>query len=571
MIGDYMKKELKMQWMVDKLLSPNYEYRIHNTNKNFGHIVMPTGTGKSGVCIEDIIYHIRNHKDGTLIINISCPILKLTQQLMNDVFEVIKGLKIDTSEIRFFVNSSDDGGNYSVADLEMDTNKLSEFAVKFNKINIIASCNKSLYKYISMIELLKENTKSKFNIINYLDESHLLRLKYDTTDENGNILDKEERVDLKRMCELSSSVYMFSATPDASMNKLVKGFDKPYESRYILEESAIEAIRKNEIIPPHLEIMKTSNVDITVERALLVLEKSKQLLPNIHHKILITARSRPHLDKLYKDLTAVSDNKFRVFAICSADETEKYDDYFVSDIKKFSDEIENYDGDCFVIHVQMLIQGIDIKGLTDCVIATANHGNVEFHRTIIQTIGRVLRCASGERGKPIEERSKKFGGAWFIIPDNDINTDSGDTQTSMEKRLRGLIDRYYGFNSLTFEKRENNTPMDGNGWVSVNGNNTDIFESPSDENPEFEVLSVDLCRIIESRFGPYLKRKGVNTTLLNSQILYVKDNYMKEYNKEFSTEEWLSNKEFTEIVYKKMYKSLKDSLNLTEDELNRIL
>ena len=46
-----MKKELKMQWMVDKLLSPNYEYRIHNTNKNFGHIVMPTGTGKSGVCI----------------------------------------------------------------------------------------------------------------------------------------------------------------------------------------------------------------------------------------------------------------------------------------------------------------------------------------------------------------------------------------------------------------------------------------------------------------------------------------------------------------------------------------
>ena len=33
MIGDYMKKELKMQWMVDKLLSPNYEYRIHNTNE----------------------------------------------------------------------------------------------------------------------------------------------------------------------------------------------------------------------------------------------------------------------------------------------------------------------------------------------------------------------------------------------------------------------------------------------------------------------------------------------------------------------------------------------------------
>ena len=94
---------------------------------------MPTGTGKSGVCIEDIIYRIRNHKDGTLIINISCPILKLTQQLMNDVFEVIKGLKIDTSEIRFFVNSSDDGGNYNIADLEIDTNKLREFAVKFNK------------------------------------------------------------------------------------------------------------------------------------------------------------------------------------------------------------------------------------------------------------------------------------------------------------------------------------------------------------------------------------------------------------------------------------------------------
>lgn len=567
-----MKKELKMQWMVDKLLSPNYEYRIHNTNKNFGHIVMPTGTGKSGVCIEDIIYRIRNHKDGTLIINISCPILKLTQQFMDDVIQVLKGIKIDTSEIGFFINSSDRGENYALNEIERDPNHFTnEFVLRHKTINIIASCNKSLYKFINKIEMLRNNIND-LTIINYLDEAHLLHLKYDKADYNGNIVDSEERVDLKKLCQLSNAVYAISATPDAGMNTLLKTFDKPYNDRYILEESAKEAISKNEIIPPHLEIMKLPEDEINVERLFKVLEDSKKILPNIKHKILVTARSRGQLDDLYKGIKALNNPDIEVFAICSADETDKYNDYFVSDIREFSNKVENCTKDCFVIHVQMLIQGIDIKGLTDCVMATSTHGGVEDHRTIIQTIGRVLRCAKGERGLPIEERTKKFGGVWFIIPENDITKDTVGEETVTERHLRGLISRYYGFNSLIFEKNRNSARLGDSGINFVYNEVDKTYDSSIDPcSDEFYALAFKMSKEIEEKYGRFLKRKNINTSFLQESILKCRNDFMLEYNKDFTSDEWLSNKEVTDIVYSKLYNILKKEAGIPEDILRKVL
>jgi bifunctional ADP-heptose synthase (sugar kinase/adenylyltransferase) len=160
---------------------------------------------------------------------------------------------------------------------------------------------------------------------------------------------------LKKLCQLSNAVYAISATPDAEMNALLKTFDKSYNDRYILEESAKEAISKNEIIPPHLEIMKVPEEEISVERLFKVLENSKKILPDIKHKILVTARSRGQLDDIYKGIKALNNPDIEVFAICSADETDKYTDYFVSDIREFSNKVENCNKDCFVIHVQMLI------------------------------------------------------------------------------------------------------------------------------------------------------------------------------------------------------------------------
>ena len=49
----------KMDWFIEKYNNNELTYEIANTNKNFGTIVMPTGTGKSGVIYEDCIYNIQ--------------------------------------------------------------------------------------------------------------------------------------------------------------------------------------------------------------------------------------------------------------------------------------------------------------------------------------------------------------------------------------------------------------------------------------------------------------------------------------------------------------------------------
>ena len=66
----------KMSWL--KLDDNwNFKYRIANTKKRYGTVCIPTGCGKSGVAIEDIMWRIKKVFDGeceNLYINVSTPI-----------------------------------------------------------------------------------------------------------------------------------------------------------------------------------------------------------------------------------------------------------------------------------------------------------------------------------------------------------------------------------------------------------------------------------------------------------------------------------------------------------------
>ena len=567
--------------MLDKMEKGDYKYRLYETKKHYGHIVIPTGVGKSGVCIEDIIRNIEFYKDGVLIINLSCPILKLTQQLMKDLFEVIQLRNINTDNIRFFINSSDDGGNYDVSSLDMDVNPLSQFAVKHDRINIIASCNMSMWKFIKLTSNIRNPEKDTdainfkyyglVNIVNYIDEAHLLPIKEYTQTADGNDVDMDKRVDLQLLCENSNAVYAFTATPDPKIVDILYDYEtEPMRGKkYIINTSAKDAIQHGDILPPMVKFMKTKELNLTIDQLSLIMSDAKKCSPNIYHKILITAFSRPQLRELYEGLTKKG---YKVFCIC--DPSGGYEDFEHSNITEFSNEVEHYSGDCFVIHIRMLREGIDIKGLTDCVIYSRDHGNQDKYRMTIQTIGRVLRCLKGERGIKFvgskkrqyadSPRLKKYGGVYFVTPNEDSYVDGN---------LRGLIERYYGLGIAVFEKRGelDKSGSGSNELVDTHSSGATGADDKETEENELNNLMMQIKTSIKERYGRILSMKLPETKSVYKAIKSDIKKAVDIENTEFNTVDWLMNKEITNYVYKKIPSMLKSIVGFDVTKFNEVL
>lgn len=561
------KQNCKMSWMIDKMEKEKdkYKYRLYETKKHFGHVVIPTGVGKSGICIEDIIKQIELYKDGTLMINISCPILKLTQQLMKDLFEVIQLRGIDTDDIAFFINSSDDGGNYDVSILEIDVNPFSQFVLKHRKINIIASCNLSMWKFINFLDKVrnpneKNNIKFRYpgyvKVYNYLDEAHLLPIIECTQTSDGDIIDLDKRINLHKLCELSDAVYAFTATPDPSIVNIIQDYESEHMrgKPYIINVSAKESIQKGDILPPLVKYISSTEMELTVKQLVMIMEDAKIKNPNIHHKVLVTTSAKADLQRLDIEL-----QKAGYHTICICDPNGGYEQYERTNIAEFSREVESYEGDCFVIHIRMLREGIDIKGLTDCVIFSRSRGDAERYRMFIQTIGRVLRCRKGERGKKFvgsreknymdSPRLKKWGGVYFIQPAEDAHTLAN---------TRGLIERYYGLGVAIFETLGLHTgnPSPGSNEI-VDTHSTGVSKDKDLSEEHIEKLLMKISTTINDRYGRILGMKIPETKEVYKNIKKDIKSLVDVDNAEFDTVDWLMNREITDYVYKTVPKMLK--------------
>ena len=140
-----------------------------------------------------------------------------------------------------------------------------------------------------------------------------------------------------------------------------------------------------------------------------------------------------------------SKHGWKVFMTSSKEGAKKSenDEMVGMDEAKFIRDVDEYDGDCFVLHIRQLIQGIDIKTLTGCVIYNASKVNDGVKRWIIQTVGRTLRPYSGERpenllenGLTLDDRKKKFGSVFIVI--------GGNLSEDIEGQVGTLFQRYYG-------------------------------------------------------------------------------------------------------------------------------
>lgn len=476
------EKENKMQWLIDKVEMENI---IVNTGKKKGSVNAPTGYGKSGFIFEDIIYHINNMKeDDKFIFNISAPILLLELQCVEGLSIVLREKfkeKVNNKEFMFFVNSSDNRLKYKeiCANIFADTKgfeKIGDFLLNDSKkIAIVASCKNSLDKFSEKIDFIKSH--KNVTVFNYIDESHLIT----DCDYIRNIFEK------------SDYLYTITATESDDIRKLIK--DITGEKKPIVNIPASQAIKENIIVRPNpfYKIVDSSKCGykITSEMLLELMEKFKndKNQENIPHKILVSCTNSKNLIDLKEKL---KDSKIKVFSTCVKDgsKSNENSEYLDIDEVDFIKNVDEYPDDCFILHIRRLIQGIDIKTITDAIIPIRDtHIDAIDKRTIIQTMGRALRTFSGERGKPEEERKKKYGNVVFVI-------EYGSSMKDAEERLSAMLYDYYGRdNVITFETRERNSKNNGDSNDDFSTLHLHRFKCPFTEN-DLEKLKINISKYI---------------------------------------------------------------------------
>lgn len=423
----------KMQWLIDAFnkntLDKTFKFRICYGKKDFGTVCMPTGTGKSGVMIDDILRRVKSPYT-TTIVNLSCPTLRLSEQFVCDLFETMHGVFPVgfMKKVCLVLNSSDSPSNYSVGSCDIyggDLISSIEKAVEYHSVIILASCHRSLYKFVSCTD---ELSKHGVCILNYIDESHLLPYKVWSDGE------EDFRVDLHKLHCNSKALYLFSATPDYDMTR---EFTDNEAEPYIYKMYPVDAINENIILPPRIRCIRCNKISDS-NLYLSVLKECKKFGGN--RKVLVTLRNTDDLRDVRQTLENLG---YKVFSATSADGFTGEDD--LTDAVEFADAVDKWDGDCFVLQIKQLTQGTDIRTLTDCILPVADEINSRTYRNLIQTMGRVLRAAPGERGMPYNQRVKKAGNIFFTL--------TMDANRDKERCMRRFALRYYGMECTLYGEK----------------------------------------------------------------------------------------------------------------------
>lgn len=430
----------KMQWFVDSFNNGTLTYEIkdgcNKIGSNFGSVIIPTGGGKSGLVYADIVDTIASlGADERVIFNISCPILRLLEQFTKDLYDCISAI-YGTNDIKIFSNSSNTKDNFKIGDTILTFNKKFKES-NLDRINIVLSCHKSLNKFINKINEFDTDSlalKDKgYKIISYIDEAHLIDPKKDVNSEDGTYVSSFED-----LLKYSTKVIALTATPNHYVTKLLQSVDGTNE--FVHYKTPHQLIKDNIILPPCVTMVYANESSLSVNICRSIMEAARKANSAIHHKILVSCNSADQLNSLKNELEAVG---YDVFLTC-CEEGQKFGDIAYDNITEFTQAIEDHDGDCFVLHIKQMIAGIDVKGLTDCIISSPSDGCINL-TTAIQTIGRTLRPQNNERGVDIESRTKKNGNVYIVT----YNNDNSINKIAKDKML-GFVLSYYGIGEINY-------------------------------------------------------------------------------------------------------------------------
>ena len=458
----------KMSWLIEKHKNGNVSYEIQNTHRNHGAISKPTGSGKSALFINDIIYRIIHRKNKKLMVNISTPIIKLCEQQGNDLMEVIEGVKeyygINTNEIKYFINNSGDIDSYK----NNKSSSLHSFStINKNFINsskcniaIVINCHPSLSE--RMIPCLKKLDNEIIDIVTYIDEAHTISSKIATEQDDTTI-------DLNILCK-KSSVYLMSATNKQELVKLVNSYDvvNDTDDSYIILETPANAINANKICAPKVHIKQTTSGEIDFD---ICNDFMNMIIKDGNiHKVLITCKDTKSLKYLKNQL---KENGYTVFSTCSAEgmnwsDTVEYENsnHKFNDVVSFIKAIDDCTSNCFILHIRQMISGIDVSSISDCIIQKNDTDNFNSYSNIIQTIGRSLRLGK-ERGINVENRNKKYANVLFLTE---------ETNETVYSDIEKFLINYYGIGQYKFNigkagiKHSSTTEEVDLGWENMFNN-----------------------------------------------------------------------------------------------------
>lgn len=542
-----------MDWFVDKYFNNELTYSIYNTGKKKGTVVVPTGGGKSGMIYEDIVKHIEmSSPNEKYIFNISAPILKLEAQLLNDFISVLKTIfedRINNDEFMFFINSSDDGSCYNVQHLNSDVDSFSNIDTFLNsataRFAIVASCHKSLYKFADKVKYLN-NFATTFS---YLDEAHLIvniGMSADKSYEKSSNK-RKERWDYLRKLFNCNYIYAITATADQFVTEELNNAAGEKYNYKLIDVPARELIEKNIIVSVNAYTIEAEK--ITVPICIKFMNDVKEDNPHIKHKILVNCANTDHLIQLQEKLV---NSGYKVFSTCSKQGAKEGvdDDLVLMNPNDFIQKVDNYDDDCFVLHIKQLIQGIDIKSLTDCIYYNNTTTNYSNERRIIQTVGRCIRTLENERGVSVDKRKKKYANVLFVNAYEEYDKSS-------EWILEFLI-RYYGRDDVKAFKADIHKKYGdySNGKDIFGNGNSHFTDGMFDDYIEIIIneLKCNLENFIKKEIEPRHKNilkiiGGSNSKLIEKRYNDVINHIKKDFNKgDYNTFEILSNTTITKMI-----------------------
>lgn len=518
--------ENKMSWLINQHLNGNVDYEIQNTNRNHGAISKPTGSGKSSLFINDIIWRI-NHKDPSkkLMINISTPIIKLCEMQGNDIMTTLEGVagyyNIDLKRIGYFINNSGNIDAYKNTKTSLQAFSLiwDNFINHPNKdIAIIISCHPSLSE--RLIPFLKKNYLNGVDIVTYIDEAHTISYKI-TSDEDKD----DTQIDLKTLCE-KSSTYLISATNKKELVEIVNSYDNVYNDSYIIMETPADAISANKICAPKVHIKQTTDGEINFD---ICDEFMKQISSDGNiHKVLITCKDTKHLKSLKNEL---KENGYIVFSTCSADGMNWMDNtefensnHSFNDVVSFINAIDECSSNCFILHIRQMISGIDVGSISDCIIQKNNTSDFNSYSTTIQTIGRSLRLGK-EREKNIEDRKKKYANVLFVSDENN---------ETLYNDIEYFLINYYGLGHYEFHVSNSGIKFSPNDMDDINIWESMFNTTPSNTVNYWENVKTNIRKYILDKVKPIVdqcKEFGIPyNTLIEDEINNIEKKYHENLN-----------------------------------------
>ena len=283
----------------------------------------------------------------------------------------------------------------------------------------------------------------------YVDEGHLLSIR-------GNVEGNEDISKIKaltKLIEKSEGFYVFSATPNKEITKLVNEYNGDNVSGLmpIYTKTPYDAIQEGRIVAPKFVLVRTNKSYITEKMVSHVFDIHKSRTSKIpYHKLLVCCNSFAHIEVLSKLLNEhYKSNDVLIFATdskngqrCITTGNKYYD------VNDFTHDIDSSTQDCIVLHIRQMTAGIDVSSFT---------GTVKFvtdittkYTSITQTVGRCVRLGefikNGVTYKEdrmlaitdpvrIASRLKDFGDNYIIVPDD---------YTQADNDLRRYIQIYWG-------------------------------------------------------------------------------------------------------------------------------